>query len=139
MGLTGDQGRLVADSYRLIKRAPCGYSELFYHRLLESHPFARALFPDDMAHQIVIFERTIDTLVANIDTLAVLHPTLAALARQHVGYGVQAYQYAAVGTVLIDTFAELLGSRFTSDTRAAWEAVYAATAGVMVEAAYPDA
>ncbi len=139
MALTADQVRLVTESYALIGRAPPPYAELFYHRLLLEHPFARALFPDEMTHQIFIFEKTIDVLVENIGDLAAMRPTLAALARQHVGYGVRAHHYAAVGTVLIDTFAAILGPRFTVQAREAWEAVYAETAGVMIAEAYPQA
>ena len=138
MSLTADQARLVTESYALIGRSPRPYSELFYHRLLQNHPFARALFPDDMTHQISIFERTIDCLVENVADIDRLHATLSDLAKRHVTYGVRVYQYAAVGTVLIDVFAEVLQSRFTAEIRQAWEEVYAETAGVMIAAAYPE-
>lgn len=90
-----------------------------------------------MTHQINVFLRTIDTLVENIDDIRSLEPTLVSLARRHVQYGVQAKHYAIVGDILIDTFAEVLGSAFDADTRAAWYTLYTATAGVMVAAAYP--
>lgn len=137
VSLTAAQVRLVRETYTVIGGSPDRYSELFYHRLLLNHPFARALFPDDMTHQIAVFEKTIDVLVENIHEIARLRPKLSALAKQHVKYGVQAYQYQAVGTVLIETFAEMLGPRFTVDARQAWEAVYAETAGVMISEAYP--
>lgn len=138
VSLTADQVRLVTESYALIGRSSRPYAELFYHRLLLDHPFARALFPDDLRHQAFVFEKTIDILVKDVGDIAHLRPTLSALARQHVGYGVRAYQYEAVGSVLIDTFSEILGSRFTPDVRAAWEAVYAETASVMIAEAYPE-
>lgn len=138
MSLTADQVRLVTESYALIGRSPRPYSELFYHRLLLDHPFARALFPDDLRHQAFVFEKTIAILVREVGNIAGLRPTLADLARKHVGYGVRPYQYDAVGTVLIETFSEILGSRFTPEIREAWETVYAETAGVMIAEAYPD-
>ncbi|TCP70954.1 globin domain-containing protein [Sphingomonas sp. PP-CE-1G-424] len=138
MSLTADQVRLVTESYVLIGRSPRPYSELFYHRLLLDHPFARALFPDDLRHQAFVFEKTIAILVREVGNIAGLRPTLADLARKHVGYGVKPYQYDAVGAVLIATFSEILGSRFTPEIREAWEAVYAETAGVMIAEAYPD-
>jgi nitric oxide dioxygenase len=137
VSLTTDQVRLVTQSYALIARSPRAYSELFYHRLLQNHPFARALFPDDMAHQIVIFAKTIDVLVENLANLDRLRPTLSDLARRHVKYGVRADHYSAIGAVLIDTFADILEIGFTPDTRRAWETVYAETAGVMIADAYP--
>ena len=138
MSLTADQVRLVTESYVLIGRSPRPYSELFYHRLLIDHPFARALFPDDLRHQAFVFEKTIAILVREVGDIAGLRPTLADLARKHVGYGVKPYQYEAVGAVLIATFSEILGSRFTPEIREAWETVYAETAGVMIAEAYPD-
>ncbi|KQO07829.1 globin domain-containing protein [Sphingomonas sp. Leaf242] len=138
MSLTADQVRLVTESYALIGRSPRPYSELFYHRLLLDHPFARALFPDDLRHQAFVFEKTIAILVREVGDIAGLRPTLADLARKHVGYGVRPYQYEAVGAVLIATFSEILGSRFTPEIREAWETVYAETAGVMIAEAYPD-
>lgn len=138
MSLTEDQIRLVRESYALIGLSPRPYSEIFYHRLLLDHPFARALFPDDMAHQVAVFTKTIDTLVEYIADVAKLRPTLCDLGKKHVKYGVKLYQYKAVGSVLIDTFADILGSRFTPATRQAWEEVYAETAGVMISAAYSE-
>ncbi len=133
---SGDAGR-VQSSYAEIRHRPNSFAGLFYHRLLDRHPFARALFPDDMEHQIEVFQRTVDTLVEQLDDLPSLEPTLVNLARRHVLYGVEAKHYAYVGEVLIDTFAELLGDTFDPDTKAAWEALYTATAGVMIAAAYP--
>ena len=90
MSLTMEQVQLVTQSYALIARSPRSYSELFYHRLLLDHPFARALFPDDMTHQIVIFAKTMDVLIENVESLDSLRPTLSDLAKRHVQYGVRA-------------------------------------------------
>lgn len=134
MALTAEQIGIVKDSYALIRRHAEPYSVLFYHRLFLKHPFVRALFPDDMSHQISVFKKTIDALVENISDLACLTPTISVLAKKHVQYGVEPYQYAVVGSVLIDTFAEMLESRFTSEARTAWEAVYRETAAIMIAA-----
>ena len=137
MSLTTEQVRLVTESYALIGRSPSRYSEMFYDQLLLRHPFARALFPDDLTHQISVFEKTIDTLVENVENFPSLCPALIDLAKRHATYGVKAYQYAAVGAVLIDTFAEILGPAFTAEARQAWEKVYDETAGVMISDSYP--
>lgn len=136
MSLTVDQIRLVTESYELIRLSPRPYSEIFYYRLLLDYPFARALFPDDMANQVAVFSNTIDALVSNIADIAKLGPFLSDLGRKHVKYGVKNYQYEVVGNVLINTFAAILGERFTPATRQAWEAVYGETAGIMISASY---
>ncbi|MEG3085055.1 globin domain-containing protein [Sphingomonas sp. PB2P12] len=126
----------MTDSYTLIGHSSRPYAELFYHRLLLDHPFARALFSDDLGHQAFVFEKTIEILVKNVVDIERLRPDLSDLAKKHVGYGVLPYQYEAVGAVLIETFSAILGSRFTPEVRTAWEAVYAETAGVMIAEAY---
>ncbi len=138
MSLTAEQVRLVRQSYAWIVASPHSYSQLFYHRLFLEHPFARALFPDDITHQIVVFAKTIDALIDNVVDIEQLAPSLSLLAKRHVQYGVKAYQYAAVGTVLMETFEEILGSGFTFEVRQAWEVVYAETAGFMIVEAYPE-
>ncbi|WP_082543589.1 globin domain-containing protein [Sphingomonas sp. Leaf339] len=139
MSLTTDQARLITQSYALVLECPRRYSELFYHRLFIQHPFARALFPDDITHQIAVFAKTIDALIVNVSTLDRLGPTLADLAVRHAKYGVQPYHYEMVGTVLINIFEELLGIAFTPEVRTAWEVLYLQTAVVMIDKAYPNA
>lgn len=128
----------MRQSYAWIVASPHSYSELFYHRLFLEHPFARALFPDDMAHQMVVFAKTIDVLIDNVADIEDLAQSLSSLAKRHVQYGVKSYHYTAVGTVLINTFEEVLGSDFTLEVRQAWEVVYAETAGFMIVQAYSE-
>ncbi len=139
MSLSIAQSTLVHDSYAQVARLHADYSRLFYHRLFEQHPFVRALFPDDIDGQVWIFRKTIDALVASLDDFAALTPVLADLARRHVRYGAIPQHYAIIGAVLIGTLAEMLGSDFDGETRAAWEALYDATAAIMVREAYPQA
>lgn len=135
--MTPAQVLLVRESYATIRNRQHNYAELFYHRLLQQHPFTSTLFPDDMTRQIEVFQQTLDALVEHADDLASLHPALKALAQRHVGYGVEKRHYAVVGDILIAMFAELLGEHFTPEVRSAWVAAYATTAGVMIEEAYP--
>lgn len=139
MWLSLDQRALIRENYRLVSQMAEDYSERFYFKLLHQHPFARALFPDDLTNQSRAFRRTIDTLVEALDRLPALPVTLADLARRHVAYGVQAHHYPLVGDVLIETFAEMSGSGFTAETRAAWQMLYDDTAGIMIREAYPQA
>jgi hemoglobin-like flavoprotein len=61
------------------------------------------------------------------------------LAKRHVGYGAKHEHYAAVGQALIETLAAGLGTGFTPDVLAAWQAAYALLATVMMEAAGGEA
>ena len=57
VSLTAEQVRLIRESYAWIVASPHSYSQLFYHRLVLEHPFARALFPDGITHQIIVFAK----------------------------------------------------------------------------------
>jgi nitric oxide dioxygenase len=124
IALSPAQVALVRGSYATVKQLEQDYSSRFYHRLLERHPFTRALFPDDLARQISVFRLTMDALVARLDEAGAWRAGLAELGRRHVGYGVLPVHYSYVGGVLIDTLAEMLGDRFDAATRAAWETLY---------------
>ncbi|KQT35116.1 hypothetical protein ASG29_03050 [Sphingomonas sp. Leaf412] len=139
MNVSAEQAELIADSHARFSRMAEDYAALFYHRLFDRHPFARSLFPDDMTRQVIVFRASIDALVEAIDDLPSLRPTLADLARRHVQYGVKPHHYPQVGTVLIDTFDEMSPGGFPAETRAAWEALYADVARIMLAAAYPPA
>lgn len=78
MPLTTDQIELVRASYAQITQRVPAYADLFYHRLLHKHPFARAVFPDDLRHQSEVFRKTLDAMVERLDDLPVLLPELAA-------------------------------------------------------------
>ena len=58
-----------------------------------------------------------------------------ALAQRHVHYGVKEEHYGTVGQALTETLAAGLGTAFTPDVRAAWQAAYALLAGIMIDAA----
>lgn len=133
VALSPAQVVLVRASYAAIERQEEDYAARFYHRLLERHPFTRALFPDDMAKQISVFRLTIDALIAQLDQPGASCAALAELGRRHVGYGVLTRHYDYVGSVLIDTLAEMAGDRFDADTRDAWETLYAGVTHAMLE------
>ncbi|MBB3694571.1 globin domain-containing protein [Sphingomonas sp. BK580] len=133
IALSPAQVLLVRASYAAIAPLEEDYSARFYHRLLQRHPFTRSLFPDDMAQQISVFRLTIDALIAQLDQPGASREALAELGYRHVGYGVLTHHYDYVGSVLIDTLAEMAGDRFDAETRAAWETLYAAVAQAMLD------
>jgi nitric oxide dioxygenase len=128
---------LVRTSYSLALARSPAFAETFYHRLFEAHPFVRAIFPDEMVVQERALTATLAIVVAGLDDLGPMLPIVHDLARRHVGYGVRADQYPIIGEVLIGTFGEVLGARFTPAMAAAWGRAYDAIAAEMIAAAYP--
>lgn len=73
--------------------------------------------------------------VASLEDPRALQPALESLGRRHVHYGVEEYQYDLVGTALLSTLENILGTSFSPELREAWQAVYTQMADVMKEAA----
>src|SRR3954465_12026655 len=75
----------------------------FYSHLFLSHPETRRLFPVSMAHQRDRLFAALGDVVASVDDLAPLVPTLQALGRDHRKFGTVSEHYPAVGASLLAT------------------------------------
>jgi methyl-accepting chemotaxis protein len=109
---------------------------LFYQNLFAADPALRPLFKSDMTEQGHKLTQMLGAAVSKLDDLEALLPVLQALARRHVGYGVQAEHYATVGAALLKTLEQGLGDDFTPPVREAWAAVYGLVADVMIQASH---
>ncbi|KZX57074.1 hemin receptor [Halioglobus sp. HI00S01] len=110
-------------------------ADTFYARLFEQNPPYRALFTGDMRAQGKMLIAILNTTVMSIDRREAVVPAIQALGKRHVGYGVTAADYDAVGEALLWTLARWLGEAFTPDTRTAWTTTYSVLADTMNEAA----
>lgn len=137
--MTPDQIHLVQDSWTRIRPLRAAAADLFYGRLFELAPDTRALFRRDIHQQGAMLMHTLDVVVASLDRLDQVLPQAAELARRHVGYGVQPAHYDQVGSALLWTLAQALGSGFTPALHQAWAAAYSALAAAMKAAAWPPA
>lgn len=109
---------------------------LFYGRLFEIAPEVQPLFKaSDMKEQGRKLMGTLAVVVKGLDDLPALMPAVEALARKHVGYGVNAAHYAPVGAALLWTLEQGLGEGFTPTVKDAWTTAYRALSGAMIAAA----
>lgn len=107
-------------------------ASMFYDRLFELDPALQPLFANaDLAAQRRKLVQAIALVVASLDRLGELVPTLEALGRRHAGYGVNDAHYDTVGQALIDTLAKGLGEAWTSEASAAWTQAYGILATTM--------
>lgn len=138
--LTETQKNLVQESWEMVKPIADTAAELFYGKLFELDPKLKPMFANsDMKEQGKKLMTMIGAAVKGLDNLGELVPTVQALGKRHVGYGVKASHYDTVGAALLDTLEKGLGDQFTSDTKEAWTITYATLAGVMIEASeYPE-
>ena len=133
--MTPEQVNHVQDSFAKI--APCGdtVAELFYGRLFSIAPEVRLLFPKDLSEQKKKLVQMLAVMVTKLHTFETIIPAVQNLGRRHRGYGVTPKHYAAVGTALLWTLEQGLGSAFTPQVKDAWTATYAAVADTMRGAA----
>jgi hemoglobin-like flavoprotein len=68
-----------------------------------------------------------------------LSDSLKGLGTRHVKYGTLPQHYPIVGSVLLKTFAQILGNAWTPEVRQAWVDAYGAVTKLMLEGAdYPS-
>ncbi|MEQ8699273.1 MAG: globin family protein [Bauldia litoralis] len=134
--MTPEQIQRVRESWTAVTPIADTAADLFYQRLFEIDPTTRPLFgATDMAAQRTQLVAALAAVVAGADRPEELVPTLEALGRRHVAYGVEDRHYDSVGAALIWTLEQGLGDGFTEAVREAWTAAYALVSGVMREAA----
>ncbi len=137
--MTPQQVTLIQTSWAAVLPIQDTAAGLFYQRLFVLDPSVRPMFKGDLAGQGKKLMQALGFIVNSLTRLDELVPVAQDMARRHVGYGVQAEHYDTVGTALLWTLEQGLGSAFTDETRDAWATAYGTLAGVMKEAAYAPA
>jgi hemoglobin-like flavoprotein len=127
--------RLVRESFAKVAPIAPAAAAMFYQRLFVLDPALRPLFKGDMAEQGRKLMSMIGVAVANLGRLDAIVPTVRELGRRHAGYGVQQSHYDTVGTALVWTLEQGLGSDFTPATRQAWVEAYTILAETMQQSA----
>lgn len=122
--MTPRQIALVRQSWVKVQPIADEAARLFYGRLFEIEPGARARFRGDMREQ----EHKLMTMLAvavhaleRIDSLA----TLQDLGMRHARRAAPPEHYGAVGEALLWTLEQGLGDAFTAEVREAWAAACA--------------
>lgn len=133
--MTPTQINLVQSTWRSIESQQMRAASLFYQQLFTADPALIALFTNDLNEQKHKLVATIGVAVEGLDRLETLAPFVRDLGRRHVGYGAQAAHYATVGTALLATLEQTLGSNFTPEVREAWRETYTLLANTMQDAA----
>lgn len=134
--MTPQQISLVEESFRTVLPIRTAAAEIFYRRLFALDPGLKPLFErSDMADQGKKLMASLAFVVGGLRSAETIVPAVEALARRHVGYGVQTRHYRTVGAALIGTLDEGLGEAFTPEVREAWLAAYGLLSGVMLAAA----
>jgi hemoglobin-like flavoprotein len=133
--MTPEQIALVQSSYQRVGPAVPDLAARFYVELFGRHPSLRALFTTDPAQQQARFADKLTEIVWAMPRLDELLVHTRALGARHVGYGVRAVDYGAVGEALLGALAAVLGDDFDDPTREAWALAYNLVAETMLAGA----
>jgi hemoglobin-like flavoprotein len=134
MTITERQIDLVRSSAAAVDAALEPFAAAFYTKLFARHPDVRPLFPEDTREQADKLAAELRRIVAALQAPARFEKQVRTLGERHVRYGAEPAHYDAVGAVLLETFADQLGERFTPELREAWAAAYFTIAALMIEA-----
>jgi hemoglobin-like flavoprotein len=135
--LSEQQVALVQSSFKMVVPIAGVAADLFYARLFEIDPTLKPMFRGDMKEQGRKLMQMLSVAVNGLNSLDKIVPAIQDLGKRHVGYGVREKDYQTVGTALLWTLEQGLGSEFTPDVREAWTAVYVLVANTAIEAGYP--
>jgi hemoglobin-like flavoprotein len=124
MALNERQIALVQQTFKQVYPLAKHVAEIFYGKLFALDPSLRALFPDDMLAQQRKLMQMLAEIVNSLDQPGEVVPTVRALGRRHVGYGVAAEHYPTMGQALLWMLAKTLGDDFTLEVEGAWKAAF---------------
>ena len=77
----------------------------------------------------------LSTVIGRLDRIDEVTEDIRQLALRHVGYGVKAEDYKAVGKALIWTLQQGLGNDWTPEVEEAWVSCYKILSDTMINAA----
>ena len=99
-------------------------SMVFYENLFAIAPDMGPMFREDLGGQGMKFLNTLKTIAELLDDPEALESELRDLGEGHASFGVQGEHFAPMGSALMVTLGETLGTDFTDEIRAAWRAAY---------------
>ncbi|MDX5436051.1 MAG: globin domain-containing protein [Pontibacter sp.] len=133
---TGLEITLLEQSFEKVKPQAQEFITSFYDNLFTDYPAAKPLFAHtNMAKQGDMLLTSLIFVVENLRKPGALTEALKGLGARHVKYGALPEHYPLVGSTLLKTFEQYLGSDWTPETKAAWVDAYGLITEVMLEGA----
>src|SRR5258708_18570867 len=130
------QGELLETSLQAVVLHGEAFVTAFYERLFTRFPETRAFFAaTDMLEQRKKLQESLALIVQHIQHPEALGSMLQELGQRHVTYGVRPEHYPLVGAVLLETFADFLGKRWTQAHHDAWVKGFEAVCSLMLHGA----
>lgn len=126
--------KLVKRSWKILMAIdPKIIGDAFYSKLFTDNPGIRKLFPSDMNKQYVKLVDMLSSIIMNLDQPESFSADIVAMSKRHTGYGVKPAHYALVGTALLWTLKQGLGTDWNQDIEDAWNNCYRTLAETMIK------
>ena len=128
------QIELLETSFQALAPHEEVFAANFYERLFTRYPQTRAFFASvDMKEQRKKLLGALTLVIQNLKKPHVLTSALQGLGQRHGTYGFQPEHYPIVGTILLETFADFLGEKWTPAHHQAWAEAYGVITAIMLE------
>ncbi len=126
--------KLVKRSWKILMGVdPKIIGDAFYSKLFTDNPGIRKLFPSDMNRQYIKLVDMLSSIIMNLNQPEFVSADIVAMSKRHTGYGVKPAHYALVGTALLWTLKQGLGTDWNQDIEDAWTSCYTSLADVMIQ------
>ena len=133
---SGLQVELLEQSFEQVKPQADAFVASFYANLFTDYPEAKPLFAHtNMSEQGNKLLQSLILVIENLRKPDVLTNALKGLGARHVKYGALPEHYPLVGSSLLKTFEQYLGSAWTPDVKQAWVDAYGAISEIMLDGA----
>ena len=133
--MTEEQISLVKKTWNIFREIdPVLVGDVFYSKLFFDMPHLKNLFHASKEEQARKLVDMLTTIVGRLDNLSEFTQEIKQLAARHVQYGVKEHHYKAVGTALLWTLRQGLGSDWNEKTSEAWAACYRILSDTMINA-----
>ncbi|MGB3493466.1 MAG: globin family protein [Elainellaceae cyanobacterium] len=133
---TGLKITLLEESFEKIKPHAGEFVPSFYENLFTDYPAAKPLFAHtNMSEQGNKLLMSLVFVIDNLRKPGELTNALKGLGARHVKYGAMPEHYPLVGSSLLKTFEQYLGTDWTADTKQAWVEAYGLITEVMLDGA----
>ena len=129
--LSGNQKRLVQETFALIEPDADRFAVFFYAQLFALDPELRRLFKNDIREQGRKLTGMIRATMRSLDSLEAVLPNLKLLASSHRLIGVTERDFDTFGEALLWALEQNLKNKFTPEVRDAWSAVYEVLAAIV--------
>ena len=131
--MTNNQINLVKKTWMIFQKIdPVLVGDVFYEKLFTDRPSFRLMFKKSKQEQSKKLVEMLNYIVSHLDALDGVGHEIRELAVRHTQYGVEPTHYQSLGTALLWTLQQGLGSDWNEEVKEAWSSCYCMLSDAMI-------